>query len=105
VYRSGMAARHVILWSMHVALHASAHFGAPLAGSPPLSRNPSFASSCCSFSSAKNSINIEEAFSMITRDVKQRLLDGGSSGTSSYERGVNLMDKGTSGAKKVTGCC
>jgi len=55
--------------------------------------------------SAKNSINIEEAFSMITRDVKQRLLDGGSNGAASYEGGVKMMDKGASGAKKVTGCC
>jgi len=42
---------------------------------------------------------------MITRDVKQRLLDEGSSGASSYEGGVKLTDKGASGAKKVTGCC
>jgi len=55
--------------------------------------------------SAKNSINIEEAFSMITRDVKQRLLDGGSNGAASYEGGVKMMDKEASGAKKVTGCC
>ena len=52
--------------------------------------------------SAKNSINIEEAFSTITRDIKQRLLDGG--GGAAADGALKLGDKGgAAGAKK--GCC
>ena len=55
--------------------------------------------------SAKNSINIEEAFSTITRDIKQRLLDGGASGASSGDgNGLRLTGiGGSSGSKR--GCC
>jgi len=49
--------------------------------------------------SAKNSINIEEAFSTITRDIKQRLLDGG--GSAAGGDAAVKLEKG--GASK--GCC
>jgi Ras-related protein Rab-8A len=49
--------------------------------------------------SAKNSINIEEAFSTITRDIKQRLLDGG--GNAAGGDAAVKLEKG--GASK--GCC
>ena len=53
--------------------------------------------------SAKNSINIEEAFSTITRDIKQRLLDGGS-GASGSDGAVKLGDKSAASTGKK-GCC
>jgi len=53
--------------------------------------------------SAKNSINIEEAFSTITRDIKQRLLDGGSA-TGSADGAVKLGEKSGGGGGK-RGCC
>lgn len=53
--------------------------------------------------SAKNSINIEEAFSTITRHIKQRLLDGGSNAGSS-DGGVKLSDKPVAPGNSK-GCC
>ena len=58
--------------------------------------------------SAKNGINIEESFSTIARDIKQRLLDSGGAGGGTHAPGSvriggdSATSKG-SGAKK--GCC
>ena len=50
--------------------------------------------------SAKNSINIEEAFATITRDIKQRLLDTGE--TPATNSAMRLNDAAPKGRK---GCC
>ena len=59
--------------------------------------------------SAKNSINIEEAFSTITRDIKQRLLDGnngeGGGGKGGSGATVKLGEGGGGGEGKTKGCC
>uniref|UniRef100_A0A7S2J5E9 Uncharacterized protein n=1 Tax=Haptolina brevifila TaxID=156173 RepID=A0A7S2J5E9_9EUKA len=53
--------------------------------------------------SAKNSINIEEAFNMITRDIKQRLLDVGGGGAAGADGAVKVNSAG--GKKAGSGCC
>lgn len=56
--------------------------------------------------SAKNGINIEESFSTIARDIKQRLLDGGGAGAAAsggQAGGVRLT--GAPPAKGKKGCC
>ena len=53
--------------------------------------------------SAKNSINIEEAFSTITRDIKQRLLDGGGGGPGGGGAPIKLNEQNAPTSKK--GCC
>jgi len=53
--------------------------------------------------SAKNSINIEEAFSTIARDIKQRLLDGNGGAPSSGNGTLRLNEAGAPATKK--GCC
>jgi GTPase SAR1 family protein len=52
--------------------------------------------------SAKNSINIEEAFSTIARDIKQRLLDG-NGGAPTSGATLRLNEAGAPASKK--GCC
>ena len=54
--------------------------------------------------SAKNSINVEEAFYAIARDIKVRLMDGPTSGHASRPpEGVKLGGVNQGGVKK--GCC
>ena len=58
--------------------------------------------------SAKNSINIEEAFSTITRDIKQRLLDGGSAagpGGSAHGSSAPIRLHEQSAPTSKRGCC
>ena len=54
--------------------------------------------------SAKNSINVEEAFYAIARDIKVRLMDGPTSGhASGAPEGVKLGGVNQGAVKK--GCC
>lgn len=53
--------------------------------------------------SAKNSINVEEAFATITRDIKKRLLDASNGGGSSDSTIKLSSSSGGVAAKK--GCC
>jgi Ras-related protein Rab-8A len=58
--------------------------------------------------SAKNGINIEEAFSAITRDIKQRLLDGGRAGPGTSGPGGTIRLSSAGGANAASGkkgCC
>ena len=54
--------------------------------------------------SAKNSINVEEAFSTITRDIKQRLLDGDKGSTPASNSGLKLTDRSGGGGGRSK-CC
>lgn len=59
--------------------------------------------------SAKNSINIDEAFSTIARDIKERILDagpnGGASGAAGSGSTVKLGRGGGDDAAQKKGCC
>jgi len=106
-------------WMMAIQQHASDSVNKVLLGnkadtSGPLVSKRAVASArgqaladqhCIRFfeTSAKNSINIEEAFSTITRDIKQRLLDGGS-GAAGADGAVRLGEKSGSGPGRK-GCC
>jgi len=56
--------------------------------------------------SAKNSINIEEAFSTIARDIKQRLLDGSGGAPTAGNGAIRLGDSAAASKKAGgKGCC
>lgn len=54
--------------------------------------------------SAKNSVNVEEAFTTLARDIKKRLIDTAEQPTEGGSNGIRLKDNKSVTAKKKK-CC